>query len=277
MSTNGETILEHITNSKVKQVVFTGHSLGGGLAQVAHLFALANWKELHPTVTFRTLTFSAPMTFFRSATEIDEMEKNTKGTKNKLEMLDKELAEQTRNFVFCGDVVPRLAGNTDYVMSVLDELQKESQENAMHNILSTLAKPFFDVRKRIAAGVQSLASEDGDLTFLGQYKHLSQLIYYQEMLTKDDSEYKYECDLLSAEAFAGIKITDENSETGGWVGTSWSGPSRWFHNPKSRSTKDRFKTVADYLKDVHTVLPYAMSPIYNEKKSDQSKLTQPVA
>ena len=161
-----------------------------------------------------------------------------------------------RNFVFCGDVVPRLAGNTDYVMSVLDELQKESQENAMHNILSTLAKPFFDVRKRIAAGVQSLASEDGDLTFLGQYKHLSQLIYYQEMLTKDDSEYKYECDLLSAEAFAGIKITDESSETGGWVGTSWSGPSRWFHNPKSRSTKE-FKTVADYLKDVHTVLPYA--------------------
>ena len=100
MSTNGETILEHITNSKVKQVVFTGHSLGGGLAQVAHLYALAKWTEMHPLgvqkVTFRTLTFSAPMTFFRSDGEIDEMEKDTPGTKAKLAELDTELSELTR-------------------------------------------------------------------------------------------------------------------------------------------------------------------------------------
>ena len=90
MTTNGKTIQEHIAKSNVKEVVFTGHSLGGGLAQVAHLFALAQWAEHHPDVTFRTLTFSAPMTFFRSD---DEMDKEDMAT---LDELDKVLAKDTR-------------------------------------------------------------------------------------------------------------------------------------------------------------------------------------
>ena len=61
MATNGEKILKAIKESGVTQVVFTGHSLGGGVAQVAHLYALSNWKEAHPDVAFRTLTFSAPI------------------------------------------------------------------------------------------------------------------------------------------------------------------------------------------------------------------------
>ena len=93
MATNGEKILKAIKESGVKQVVFTGHSLGGGVAQVAHLYALSNWKEAHPDVAFRTLTFSAPMTFFFSEDEFDELEDTDK---DKLARLKKTLSDDTR-------------------------------------------------------------------------------------------------------------------------------------------------------------------------------------
>ena len=93
MAMNGERILKAIKESGVTQVVFTGHSLGGGVAQVAHLYALSNWKEAHPDVAFRTLTFSAPMTFFFSEDEFDEL-----GGRNKDELarLKKTLSDDTR-------------------------------------------------------------------------------------------------------------------------------------------------------------------------------------
>ena len=93
MATNGEKILKAIKESGVTQVVFTGHSLGGGVAQVAHLYALSNWKEAHPDVAFRTLTFSAPMTFFFSEDEFDELEDTDK---DKLARLKKTLSDDTR-------------------------------------------------------------------------------------------------------------------------------------------------------------------------------------
>ena len=64
MTKNGKTILKHIKDNNVTQVVFTGHSLGGGNAYVAHLYALATWGEVLPEVTFRALAFEAPMAFY---------------------------------------------------------------------------------------------------------------------------------------------------------------------------------------------------------------------
>ena len=93
MSMNGEKIRNAITESGVTQVVFTGHSLGGGVAQVAHLYALSHWKQDYPNVDFRTLTFSAPMTFFFSEDEFDELEDTDK---DKLARLKKTLYDDTR-------------------------------------------------------------------------------------------------------------------------------------------------------------------------------------
>ena len=93
MRTNGERIQKAITESGVKQVVFTGHSLGGAVAQVAHLYALMNWKKDYPNVDFRTLTFSAPMTFFFSEDEYKELEEEDK---DKLARVKKTLSEDTR-------------------------------------------------------------------------------------------------------------------------------------------------------------------------------------
>jgi len=93
MSMNGEKIRNAITESGVTQVVFTGHSLGGGVAQVAHLYALSHWKQDYPNVDFRTLTFSSPMTFFFSADEINQLGRDDK---DKLTKIKKTLSDVTR-------------------------------------------------------------------------------------------------------------------------------------------------------------------------------------
>ena len=98
MAMNGPKILKAIKESGVTQVIFTGHSLGGGLAQVAHLYALSNWKGAHPNVAFRTLTFSAPMTFFFSEDEFDDLKPTDKDfyPKKTLARLKKTLYDDTR-------------------------------------------------------------------------------------------------------------------------------------------------------------------------------------
>ena len=87
MTTHGDAILKHIKDNNVTQVVFTGHSLGGGMAYVAHLYALATWGEDLPKVTFRALTFEAPMAFYLP----DEAERP-----EKLKLVLKTLEELSR-------------------------------------------------------------------------------------------------------------------------------------------------------------------------------------
>merc|ERR1719262_517092 len=49
-----------IRTYEITQVAFTGHSLAGGLAQIAHLaFMLRS-----PEMTLNTVVFAAPMVFF---------------------------------------------------------------------------------------------------------------------------------------------------------------------------------------------------------------------
>ena len=87
MTKNGKTILKHIKDNNVTQVVFTGHSLGGGNAYVAHLYALATWGQDLPEVTFRAVAFEAPMAFYLP----DEAERP-----EKLKLVLKTLEELSR-------------------------------------------------------------------------------------------------------------------------------------------------------------------------------------
>ena len=177
-----------------------------------------------------------------------------------------------RNFVFCGDIVPRLVGNTAYIRTILTELEKESKGNFVHNLGLAVSKNFIgDLREQFKAKVAHSMSPDGLLMLLSNYSHCSQLIYYQEKKTLDDAKYKFDCTLMSAEQFS--KQLPENMKKS-WSAFIWGyvwgaskvllkadliqvGPSQAYHNPESRSKKKVFSTVTDYLKDVHNVLPYA--------------------
>ena len=88
------------------------------------------------------------------------------------------------NFVFCGDVVPRLAGNTEYVKTIIKMLEKENKTKL------SLARVFLPTKMAaVLDPVEEMFSPSGILTFLGQYKHCSHLIYYVETETKDDAKY----------------------------------------------------------------------------------------
>ena len=88
------------------------------------------------------------------------------------------------NFVFCGDVVPRLAGNTEYVKTIIKMLEEENKTKL------SLARVFLPTKMAAVLNpVEEMFSPSGILTFLGQYKHCSHLIYYAETETKDDAKY----------------------------------------------------------------------------------------
>ena len=178
-----------------------------------------------------------------------------------------------RNFVFCGDIVPRLVGNTDYITKILSELEEESKGHFMLSVGLAISRIFIgNVREQFKAKVQhSMSSTDGLLALLSNYSHWSQLIYYQEKKTLDLAKYEFGCTLMSAEQFG--KHFPESMKTS-WGAFIWgyvwgasevllkadlikTGPSQAYHNPESRSKKKVFTTVTDYLKDVHNVLPYA--------------------
>jgi len=77
------TILKLIKNYAVTRLVFTGHSLGGALARVAHVGALAEFakmsdeaKQQLSQVDIQSITFAAPMVFFKPDMRVWEQRKS---------------------------------------------------------------------------------------------------------------------------------------------------------------------------------------------------------
>jgi hypothetical protein len=113
-----------VTKHRVRRVIFTGHSLGGGLAQIALLSVLgqrhAKFGGFAPTkpektremykvfrpVEFSSVVFAAPMAFHLPAPGI----KLQFATQQALKFLQ----QQSVNFVFDDDIVPRFPAHVDF-------------------------------------------------------------------------------------------------------------------------------------------------------------------
>ena len=217
MALHEEHFVEAIKNNpRVKRVVFTGHSLGGGLAAVAPLFALGSWAKDVPQVEeWRTLAFEGLAVFY-----VDE--KNTDPlTKNVL----KQFAEYTRNFVFCGDGVPRAPSNADYIDECMDGVVDDKVHGPpfiMHKLMKTQLGNMDDIQDRLAGVLEG-------------YKHYSKQIHYEH------PEQKGPPQLLEAEELAAIK----------------------FSNYADQLEEYDLNTF-EYHYNIHGVIPYAMSPQYKD-------------
>ena len=217
MALHEEHFVEAIKNNpRVKRVVFTGHSLGGSLAAVAPLFALGSWAKDVPQVEeWRTLAFEGLAVFY-----VDE--KNTDPlTKNVL----KQFAEYTRNFVFCGDAVPRAPSNADYIDEVIDGVVDDKTHGPpfiIHKLMKTQLGNMDDIQDRLAGVLEG-------------YKHYSKIIHYEHPEQKGPPE------LLEADEFAAIKFKTYKDQL-----------------------KTYKLTTLDYHWYIHGVLPYAMSPQYKD-------------
>ena len=144
-----------------------------------------------------------------------------------------------RNFVFCGDIVPRLSGNGTYVKDVLNKLGMQ------HQGIKAFAKKLAGEKgPKVTAKINDLVNN------MGKFDHCSQLIYYEkaegepELLSAADFKNKTLADALKLN-----NIKFKNSE----AKIPFFGLGTFL---KSLHGFD-FEDISGYVGEVHGVLPYA--------------------
>jgi hypothetical protein len=113
-SLHEDAIVQLIEKHKVERAFFTGHSLGGGLANVAHLIvrgqlkkAGSPWAKLDGKVTWLACTFAALQTIVRVY----------KSPEDKPSLIG-DMDESSYNIVYGCDVVPRLPGMLTFISEI---------------------------------------------------------------------------------------------------------------------------------------------------------------
>jgi len=189
-SLHEDKIVKLITDHGVKRVFFTGQSLGGGIANVAHLCvrgqlkkAGSPWAELDGKgVTWLAYTFASPQTIVR------------KYEPEPPPSLMADLDDSSYNVVYGCDTVPRYPGMLKYLgdiveivaPEILTDIVDEKVEHAKY--VGTLLKlfPFLNNRakKKLDTAVDGPAEaaveflkEKGLAEVMGRYTHTGTVMY----------------------------------------------------------------------------------------------------
>lgn len=203
-----ETILKLVIEFKVTKIIFTGHSLGGACAQVAHVAALAEFdkmseeeRKLLGEVNIQSITFAAPMAFFMPEMRMVErrqfgdrfvtfdtvlMEKKEDAEKaeqawallghdeacrEKFEQLLDELAKQSVNYLFDKDIIPHLPGHSDYFGPAL----KVAARSAVMEFVPTWEGKLDELVNKFCKNALDMEAIDMMLEELKHFKHLGKL------------------------------------------------------------------------------------------------------
>merc|ERR1712165_480527 len=159
-------ITKIIKDNKIERIVFTGHSLGGGLANVAHVFVRALIKEgksgwdtsrVKKDITLKTIVFASVMSF------IDQ----------------DEIGENSYNIIYGPDVVPRGYAHADYIYKALEKCLPELISDQRNMLLKVFKGP---ISHKALDFVQKIFSEL--LEIMVKYRHLGKLLYYHDNVTK---------------------------------------------------------------------------------------------
>lgn len=154
----------------IKRIILAGHSLGGGLAQVAHLFLRAppdhpwsRWTSLVndcKAVEIRTIAISAPMT-----TVLNNPSSDT------AQFLQDVTEPDMRNVVFNADVVPRGYSDLEFIDGFVNAFLNDDNGTASSDLADQLARAFVNLHIRIfkLRGMMEQAE---------RYRHVGRLIYY---------------------------------------------------------------------------------------------------
>jgi len=196
LDVHGEKIIELIKDHEINEIVFTGHSLGGGIACCAHPILQAQmdghndgapfaskWTKLKGdigrNITLRTVVFSAVMSVHGIGLVLDS---NNEPITNELsnELL-KKVGETTVNLIFGCDVVPRGYSHVEYLAEVLDNVGKD-----LPDIINDATPPLFgniingklDLREKIEL-MKKLASTDV-VPIIDKFRHLGKVLYYKD-------------------------------------------------------------------------------------------------
>jgi len=201
MVENEQLILKTIKERNITELILTGHSLGGGIAQVGHLWLVGSmneeyhtphsykqWEELKDKLTVRTVAIEAPQTtaYLQTGYNNDVVAVGEDGydvaTKGKEFIL--KCGATMCTTCFASDIVPRLGGYIEeWALSTLNATL------ALKNPIGTV--PWYKRKLKrgglgIAASFLKKLDVDADDTRIRplldvgrKYQHIGKIIHYE--------------------------------------------------------------------------------------------------
>ena len=158
----------------ITEIVTTGQSLGGGLAQIGHLTLRAliedeqsQWNELEG-VNVRSVAFCGPMT----TVLLDNATPET-------DVFIEKLWNNSCNVVYKNDVVPRGYGYLSFIQDFVENAEKDLVKAIP---VPRIAKRFLDVQGKmqdLVEGAKDNESLAGLLGVFSQYRHMGNLVFYE--------------------------------------------------------------------------------------------------
>merc|ERR1719464_1046994 len=192
LSVHGDEIVSLIQKHDINEIVFTGHSLGGGIAYCAHTILQAQmdglndsssatkWKNLNGNITVRTVVFSAPMTLFGCGTVVDP-NNNVIVNKDSEDLLEK-VGKTTVNLIFGSDVVPRAYSHIEYFGEILDAVGSDDVPSKINKgtpiFIGSVINNLIDVDE-IVRNIKNIGKKYA-VPAIRKFRHTGFLLYYKD-------------------------------------------------------------------------------------------------
>jgi hypothetical protein len=177
LATHEAWILDQVQQRKIKTLILTGHSLAGGLAQVAQLAIEGQlqapgslWYPLRKALEVRSVAFAAPMTILLDTSQASQFDTKTR-------VFLEGVASRSCNIVYGPDIVPHGSGDLKYVLDVVTALIPEVVSGLPYSWVLKM----FGMESKIFKGFESLISKEnvkGLAQVMVQYHHLGTVVYY---------------------------------------------------------------------------------------------------
>lgn len=163
-----EKIEAAMEGNDIKEIIFTGHSLGGGLATVAHVIFKSKMDQV--TLPCRTVAFAPPMTI-----AIPDSWKDGKspGAQNFM----KEISDNTCNIIYGCDPIPHAFGDHEFLLEAIVATTKTLVDHV------GVAKGSGHGQMKMLSVLTALKKNEQHMT---KYRQIGKILWYSEIGAKPE-------------------------------------------------------------------------------------------